>query len=78
MTIFLNLKAKLTSYTKSNKKTLLKLLFFFQIILLIPIIIGIASLSITAWLDFIVIYAAITFFKTILMTLTSIGKTIQD
>lgn len=78
MTIFLILKAKLTSFTKTNKKALLKLLLLLQIILLVPIIIGLASLSVTAWLDFIIIYAAITFFKTILMTLTSIGKTIQD
>ena len=78
MTTFLNLKAKLISFIESNKKVLLKLLLFLQIILLTPIIIGLTSLSITAWLDLIIIYAAITFFKTILMTLTAIGKTIQD
>lgn len=75
---FLTLKAKLISFTKSNKKALLKLLLFLQIILLISIIIGLSSLSITAWLDFIIIYSAIIFIKTILMTLTSIGRTMQD
>ncbi len=78
MTNFLELKAKLISFIKSNKRVLLKALFLLQIILLIPVTIGLTSLSITAWLNLIIIYAAIIFFKTILMTLTAIGKTIQD
>ncbi len=67
----------LLNHIKNNSKVYLKGLLLIQILILIPVIIALFSLSITAYIDCIIIIAAYHYFRLILVTLTKIGKTIN-
>ena len=68
---------RLLNHIKSNQSLYLKGLLLLQILILIPVILALFSLSITAYIDCLIIMAAYHYFRLILVTLTKIGKTIN-
>jgi hypothetical protein len=68
---------RLKDHVKQRQLFYLKTLLLVQLIGLGIVLAILLSLPVLAYIYFILLYAAYTYFKTILMTLTAIGRTIK-
>lgn len=68
---------RLKNHIKQWQSFYLKTLLFVQLIGLGIVLSVLLSLPVSAYIYMIIIYAAYAYFKTILMTLTAIGRTIK-